>query len=199
MKRNGFTWIELLVVLGVLLLIAAILFPVFARSRENPHKGSCQSNLKQIGLGFKQYTQDYDDEFPLYNVGNVGSTSSGSYTVTHWVQSLQGYTKSIQIFQCPTENNQIGTDYYYSRIVSGKLEKTFKHPENTILLTEGTDTSQCDLATAIAPITDGTPPAFARHLEGSNYAFVDGHVKWLQSTRAPSNVPASQGGFTFNS
>src|SRR5690349_4775228 len=63
--RSGFTLIELLVVIAIIALLAAILFPVFARARENARRASCQSNLKQIGLGIMQYTQDYDDRLPV--------------------------------------------------------------------------------------------------------------------------------------
>ena len=60
-QKRGFTLIELLVVVAIIGILAAILFPVFARARENARRASCQSNLKQIGLGIAQYTQDYDE------------------------------------------------------------------------------------------------------------------------------------------
>jgi prepilin-type N-terminal cleavage/methylation domain-containing protein len=63
-KRTGFTLIELLVVIAIIAILAAILFPVFARARENARRASCQSNLKQIGLAVYQYTQDYDEKCP---------------------------------------------------------------------------------------------------------------------------------------
>src|SRR5215217_8055455 len=63
--RRGFTLIELLVVIAIIAILASILFPVFARARENARRSSCQSNVKQIGLGFMQYTQDYDEKFPM--------------------------------------------------------------------------------------------------------------------------------------
>ena len=65
MKKKGFTLIELLVVIAIIAILAAILFPVFARARENARRASCQSNLKQISLGVMQYTQDYDERLPL--------------------------------------------------------------------------------------------------------------------------------------
>ena len=64
-RTTAFTLIELLVVIAIIAILAAILFPVFARARENARRSSCQSNLKQIALGIKQYTQDYDEKFPL--------------------------------------------------------------------------------------------------------------------------------------
>ncbi len=64
-KRFAFTLIELLVVIAIIAILAAILFPVFARARENARRSSCQSNLKQIGLGVMQYIQDYDEKYPF--------------------------------------------------------------------------------------------------------------------------------------
>jgi prepilin-type N-terminal cleavage/methylation domain-containing protein len=62
--RKGFTLIELLIVIEIIAILAAVLFPVFGRARENARRSSCQSNLKQIGMGLLQYTQDYDESYP---------------------------------------------------------------------------------------------------------------------------------------
>lgn len=75
-KTQGFTLIELLVVVAIIALLAAILFPVFGRARENARRSTCQSNLKQIGLGILQYSQDYDERFP--------SAYSYEYSATRW-------------------------------------------------------------------------------------------------------------------
>ena len=101
MKRRGFTLIELLVVIAIIAILASILFPVFARARENARRSSCQSNLKQIGLGFAQYTQDFDEYYPLFNT----VTENG----TGWAVALQPYLKSTQIYQCPSESTK-GSD-----------------------------------------------------------------------------------------
>jgi len=102
-KRNAFTLIELLVVIAIIAILAAILFPVFARARENARRSSCQSNLKQIGLGFAQYTHDYDESEP----GNQFNPASGG--TIFWMDSLQPYVKSSQIFQCPSDS--VGTPW----------------------------------------------------------------------------------------
>ena len=103
-KRAAFTLIELLVVIAIIAILAAILFPVFARARENARRSSCQSNLKQIGLGVIQYAQDYDERMPSsrMNPGNV-DTLGGV-----WQVLIQPYIKSYQVFQCPsnTRNDQ---------------------------------------------------------------------------------------------
>ena len=101
--KNGFTLIELLVVIAIIAILAAILFPVFARARENARRASCQSNLKQIGLGLLQYTQDYDERTPrAYYPGN---DSEGSNTTTRWkwMDAIYPYVKSEQLFVCPSQ------------------------------------------------------------------------------------------------
>jgi prepilin-type N-terminal cleavage/methylation domain-containing protein/prepilin-type processing-associated H-X9-DG protein len=95
-KQKGFTLIELLVVIAIIAILAAILFPVFARAREQARKAACQSNLKQIGLAVAQYTQDFDEQFP---VAVNSSNPSGS---RYWYDVLDPYVKSTQLFICPT-------------------------------------------------------------------------------------------------
>lgn len=130
--KQGFTLIELLVVIAIIAILASILFPVFARARENARKASCQSNMKQLGLGFAQYTQDYDGMYP--GAGQKQKWADGG----HWVMggdtapknfdngvmalaleiapftynspnhifptqgALYPYTKSSQIYVCPS-------------------------------------------------------------------------------------------------
>jgi prepilin-type N-terminal cleavage/methylation domain-containing protein len=83
--RKAFTLIELLVVIAIIAILASILFPVFARARENARRTSCLSNLKQIGMGFMQYTQDYDEKYPMsYWIANPSACTP---TCTGVVQS----------------------------------------------------------------------------------------------------------------
>lgn len=98
-SQSAFTLIELLVVIAIIAILASILFPVFARARENARRSSCQSNLKQIGLGLLQYTQDYDERLPV----NHQSTYTGNGSFLGWVQLTQPYIKSYQLFQCPSD------------------------------------------------------------------------------------------------
>ncbi len=98
-KSSGFTLIEVLVVIATIALLSAILFPVFSRARENARRVSCSSNLRQIGLGLTQYTQDYDDQMPGRYEGGVATLQN----------ILQPYLKSYQIFQCPSNQQNTRT------------------------------------------------------------------------------------------
>jgi prepilin-type N-terminal cleavage/methylation domain-containing protein/prepilin-type processing-associated H-X9-DG protein len=100
---SGFTLIELLVVIAIIAILAAILFPVFGRARENARRSSCQSNLKQILLGVAQYTQDYDEKYPM-----AWKDSNPFYC---WWQELQPYLKSEQIFSCPSDPSQADNNF----------------------------------------------------------------------------------------
>jgi len=96
MKRFGFTLIELLVVIAIIAIIAAILFPVFAQAREKARQASCVSNEKQLALAVIQYTQDYDETYPI-------AADNMAWVGTHWVYSVQPYLKSIPVFKCPDD------------------------------------------------------------------------------------------------
>ncbi|BCM88892.1 hypothetical protein IAD21_00734 [Abditibacteriota bacterium] len=157
--HKAFTLIELLIVIAIIAILAAILFPVFARTRENARRASCQSNLKQIGLGMLQYAQDYDETYS----GSYKNSPNGRI---HWGELIFPYTKSSQIYICPSNtslmtnnglNNQAtnpntykGVSYSYNCITiptvigspdgwdwNGAPLALLPHVAQTILLTEG--------------------------------------------------------------
>ena len=204
----AFTLIELLVVIAIIAILAAILFPVFARARENARRSSCQSNLKQIGLGIIQYSQDYDETMVPVDVAN---SAAGS-----WPLLLQPYLKSIQIFTCPSNsstarvrsssstsipfNHYVGNGFSYDSYGgSANSGLSFKRPLD--LTATGSNTiSTTSLASIVAPAQcmmvyendnagwtrpfAGTPSNFGltNHLGTSNFLFADGHVKSLKPT-----------------
>jgi len=121
-KRNAFTLIELLVVIAIIAILAAILFPVFAKARAAARKITGLSNLKQIGTGTAMYIQDFDERLPYYDWGTFSCNESGNgggsgtlsgnaagfgpYSAAAWCNSIQPYVKSTQIFQDPSDKHQ---------------------------------------------------------------------------------------------
>ena len=204
---KGFTLIELLIVIAIIALLAAILFPVFARVRENARRATCQSNLKQIGLGVLQYVQDYDEVMP-----RIDDDQSPPY----WTDNIFPYVKSYQVYKCPSDSRQFtpGPNSQASSISANALGRqntsNLTHPwtsrtwtgsnsfilrllpqirfaSTTLLAADGNDYAwSCN---NIANTTCGAfsvnsavePPTFGewsgRHLGTINTLWVDGHVK----------------------
>jgi prepilin-type N-terminal cleavage/methylation domain-containing protein/prepilin-type processing-associated H-X9-DG protein len=142
MKRRGFTLIELLVVIAIIAILAAILFPVFAKAREKARTSSCTSNLKQIGLALVQYVQDYDEKYAFNNIdpGNTGTQRLG------FALLLQPYIKNQQVFLCPSDTNpnaaasggwlngpgNFKTSYIYNNNLSGLSMAAVVAPATTV-------------------------------------------------------------------
>ncbi len=107
-RRTGFTLIELLVVIAIIAILAAILFPVFARAREKARASACLSNLKQIGMGFMMYAQDYDETLPAcrFQDGSWPWEFWPTYAAYWWAAifpgGIQPYIKNNQIWNCPS-------------------------------------------------------------------------------------------------
>jgi prepilin-type N-terminal cleavage/methylation domain-containing protein/prepilin-type processing-associated H-X9-DG protein len=105
--RRGFTLIELLVVIAIIAILAAILFPVFAKAREKARQTSCLSNVKQIGLAVLSYAQDYDEMYPRAAAGASGTPR------TYYFQILTPYIKNKQIWKCPSIPSSSSYTYCY--------------------------------------------------------------------------------------
>ena len=100
--RTAFTLIELLVVIAIIAILAAILFPVFGRARENARRTACLSNMKNLGLAFAQYTQDYDERFPNTSGDNGAGLPSVLGPYSQKIQSYSG-TNGTNIWTCPSD------------------------------------------------------------------------------------------------
>ena len=125
MKR-GFTLIELLVVIAIIAILAAILFPVFARAREKARQSSCLSNVKQIMLAIKQYLTDYDQSFPLARVRANGTWTTPNGTATTadvpWFLAIEPYMKNTQILNCPSLSTNYDGGTSFNNVAYGMNE-----------------------------------------------------------------------------
>jgi len=167
----------------IIAILAAILFPVFARAREKGRTASCQSNLKQIGLAAAMYTQDYDE----YTCPAFFTTAIGTI---YWKDLLQPYIKNTQVFVCPS--NPASTLYGYgwnymmlsyrecdwSKWHPGQGPTAFlgdiKSPSETIMAGDSGGGNRWYIS-----VIAGEGPS-TLHSDGANFAFVDGHVKWYK-------------------
>jgi len=168
-SRSGFTLIELLVVIAIIAILAAILFPVFQKVRENARRTACLSNLKQIGLGIVQYNQDYDEKEP------PGANIYGSGT--GWAAQVYPYLKSIAVYQCPDDsgvgsrassygmNANFAINNYGAPATPGYAANTgpptshalsdFVAPSNTVMLFEVTNSAGYDVSNVTGASANG--------------------------------------------
>lgn len=200
-NKRAFTLIELLVVIAIIAILAAILFPVFGRARENARRASCQSNMKQLGLGMLQYVQDYDDTLPGTAPPTAVLTKLPFSALGHWVPgamvvsntnpspvqngAIYPYVKSTQIYICPSDTNgdKKKLSYSMNQLLDFLPIASIASSAITIMLVdEGNTLNDGRFGVGNADI-----PSII-HFDGADVLFCDGHVKWRKSsTLVPVN------------
>ncbi len=194
-SRRGFTLIELLVVIAIIAILAAILFPVFARAREKARQASCLSNTKQLGLAFMMYAFDYDETIPPTYLGNWRADAP-----TEWPDLIYPYVKNAQVFACPSEHWDLnlvvmrpvplsyGMNMEFGYSAPGVPLARIDKPAETILIADSgahwcsNGTSVCTGHTKyinwVRRVDEYTRHSiYLRHNETANVAFCDGHSK----------------------
>jgi prepilin-type N-terminal cleavage/methylation domain-containing protein/prepilin-type processing-associated H-X9-DG protein len=205
-KKSAFTLIELLVVIAIIAILAAILFPVFARARENARRASCQSNMKQFGLAWMQYSQDYDElTVPIRGANGVYRPLKAL---------MDPYVKSNQVYVCPSDTRDTTfLSYSYNWCVgvtcggsNTKMMAGIPLPAQTPAFIESNGTGLANVTYAFAAVPPseirgrwwkvnmdgsdfqymgsfgGGAPKVAQHFNGCNALYADGHVKWMKQS-----------------
>lgn len=206
MRDRGFTLIELLVVIAIIAILAAMLFPVFARAREKARQVVCMSNMKQLGMAFGMYAADYQ-RLPWDDL-TVGGAPEGTAPTWTWRLMIYPYVRNADIFVCPTApalstfdgtfpdydqtagyainhvhwDNDLGTD---AEPPPGHTYVEIQRPTQTILLTDFTGEYVISHFGTQEHGFVRDDRAATRHNDGCNYLFCDGHVKWLVPTQVP--------------
>jgi prepilin-type N-terminal cleavage/methylation domain-containing protein/prepilin-type processing-associated H-X9-DG protein len=201
-RAGGFTLIELLVVIAIIAILAAILFPVFARAREKARQSSCQSNLKQLGLAFHMYVQDYDETI-------LPSRVAGDPNNVCWTELVMPYLNNEQILVCPSDSNpQVSSDTDGSEKSYGlnyeihTYNRYNGHAANPIDVWPPITLAQIDAPAEVISCMDydSNRPGVHyhtiddrvdwRHNGTADLLFIDGHVKAMKrnQTLAPRDL-----------
>lgn len=204
--RKGFTLIELLVVIAIIAILAAILFPVFAKAREKARQASCLNNCKQFAIALMAYVQDYDERYLTSTWAESQTSPPGPF----WASALYPYVKNYQVYLCPTGGGRGGNfamtynqwtfpvtpHYGWNDQLAGKSLAVCTKPSETVALADCSHQVFASHVDRIAWANSGDgvlyPPSghtaaeymnerYSRHNGGENIAFADGHAKWMAS------------------
>ena len=198
---RGFTLIELLVVIAIIAILAAILFPVFQKVRENARRASCASNIRQLTLGLTQYCQDSDEKFPQWNWGNSWSGATND-TTTLWANAIYPFVKSAGVYKCPDDSNSSvsrswglggGNPWFSGDDTLGVTAKGINPALTHSLVSYGGNEAVFNNAPALAD-TDSPSDTFIVADCTSMLSAEDGYGDWqaLKAAGNPQNDPRQQ-------
>ncbi len=147
----------------------------------NRDRAYCQTNLKQIALATKQYLQDNNEQYPSLE------------SIAGWREALNFYVNDNSTFQCPGEENgsEQTSDYWFNARMSGVKEEVLEAQALTLMLGDGYSSADPRVSLSQMPkswLDDPKSPA-RRHLDGLNFAFADGHVKWIRPEKVSTESP----------
>ncbi len=179
--KNAFTLIELLVVLAILGTIAALLLPTIGSAIEAGHRAKCASNLRQLGIAFHIYIDDWDGKFPPLSRPLIGPTE-------YWYDIINGYVDDINVWKCPDytlNDNLIGNQqsyaYNFGLGFGPRTIRDIQQPSKHVMIADSGNTapvwSYCNHRLTRTGWGGSSPPG-DRHNDGANVLFVDGHVAW---------------------
>ena len=189
-RRKGFTLIELLVVIAIIAILAAILFPVFAKARAKARQTACLSNLKQISLAVQMYTGDYDGMMMYGHDDIAGMWYTGF---------IQPYVNNAAIVRCPANPAYaVGYGWNYPHMPyrtyygGGWAVESTRRPAEVMMMCDSNSYNWCYCPIHYPAWSDGYGRVSDRHNGGANVAFLDGHAKWmLQSAIIGTDAAAS--------
>ena len=206
-RSRGFTLIELLVVIAIIAILAAILFPVFARARESAHRTACSNNMKQVLHAIIMYAGDNDETLPYQQDGDICNWGESDHAV--WIKGAMPYTKTKAVWFCPNAFDSVKnpitdksfSNYWYNGQASAKAISDVKQPSESTVFAEWAYRDSCTGMRPYPdqkcgyPVRDGTCPdtwhansewgnnhtSGKANMRGANWPYIDGHVRFKLS------------------
>jgi prepilin-type N-terminal cleavage/methylation domain-containing protein/prepilin-type processing-associated H-X9-DG protein len=196
LKRSGFTLVELLVVIGIIALLAGLLFPALSKAKDRAGMATCLSNLRQIYLGLEMYANDFEESYPIAQGYGFWDLTETNFTKIGWMQQLYPYTKDVKIYRCPRQPKNLDNNFSYflgsyaawdgvSPTSDNLFRKDIRYPSQYILAGDNTykfaTMKDCDKDNyeqdCLFTWKNSRGNVNGYHASKLNVLFGDGHVK----------------------